>query len=91
MTPQEFEESNIRFNSLEEGIDSIDAWIGDSPGPVPDSFLPTIITCWKPSPEEIQQIIKTGKIWIWFFSDELPPHSITAFSPFELPIDPLRN
>lgn len=92
MTPQDFPESNTTFNSRQEGVDTIEGWVGEAPGPSPDHPpIQTIITCWKPSPEEIQQIIKTGKIWVWFFTNSLPPHSLTSYSPFEPPIDPENN
>lgn len=41
------------------------------------------VSCWVPSAEEIQEIQRTGKVWLWVFGQGHPPVTIEAFSPFE--------
>lgn len=41
------------------------------------------VSCWTPSEEELKEIQRTGKVWLWVFGQGHPPVSIEGFSPFE--------
>lgn len=45
--------------------------------------IPTILSKWKLSPEEIDRINKTGELWITVMGTALPPIGATVFDPFE--------
>jgi hypothetical protein len=40
------------------------------------------ISCWKLTPEELEEVAKTGVIWLYVMGGQ-PPVSITGIKPFE--------
>lgn len=42
-----------------------------------------VISCWKPTKEELEEINNTGRIWVWHFGTPLQPHAVTGTSPFQ--------
>lgn len=44
--------------------------------------LPQIISCWKLTPEEVQEVVKTGKVWLRVLGGH-PPVLVQGDSPFE--------
>ena len=40
------------------------------------------ISCWKMSAEELAEVNRTGRIWIWHYGNYLQPHAATGTSPF---------
>lgn len=47
------------------------------------SGIPVIITCWKPSKRELNEISRTGRVWVLSCGDCVPPLCPMGFSPFE--------
>lgn len=45
--------------------------------------IPTLISCWELSDEELENVIKTRKIWLRILAVRTPPVSLDAFNPFE--------
>lgn len=45
--------------------------------------VPCIVSCWKLSPEELQRIQETGKVWVTIMGVSMPPIQPMAFHPFE--------
>jgi hypothetical protein len=41
------------------------------------------ISCWKVTAEELEEINKTGRVWVWHHGDWLQPHSCGGHNPFE--------
>lgn len=41
-----------------------------------------VISCWKPTQEEIDEIQRTGRVWLGVMGITMPPVYITGFSPF---------
>lgn len=41
-----------------------------------------IISCWKPTKEELEEINSTGRIWCYHFGQSLQPHSLSGENPF---------
>lgn len=44
---------------------------------------PAVVTAWKPTEEEIKQIVEGGLIYVAFISDGLPPHFLATHCPYE--------
>lgn len=40
------------------------------------------ISCWEPSEEELQEIIRTRRVWISVISNGQPPISVMGITPF---------
>lgn len=46
------------------------------------------LSCWELSDDEIQELIKTKKLWLWIFSGSTqPPISASVEHPFKSDID----
>lgn len=46
-----------------------------------DGF-PGVITCWKLTKEEVDELISTGRLWITIMGNVIPPISPTVEKPF---------
>lgn len=84
MIPTDFEGSNIVFDppeGQEKEVFSINAMVADTQNPpTPESRV--TITCWKPTKEELEEITKTGRIYVWFYcGGGLIPHLVTGHHP----------
>lgn len=43
-----------------------------------------VVSCWQFTPEELEEMQRTGKLWLTVLSGQTqPPVAISAFSPFE--------
>jgi len=81
MEPASFPEANQVF-------DKPDGWSRDECGAI-DTFLgkdqfnrPIIVTCWKLTKDEVEELLETGRVWVYHWGTGLQPHSLTAHSPF---------
>lgn len=82
MKPIEFKEQNFTFKKpegmTEEQCGDLHAYKGKTEGE-----LPVVISCWEPSQEEIDEIVKTKKIWVWLMiAGTIPPVYIGTDHPF---------
>ncbi len=50
-------------------------------GITPDN-IPVVVSCWKPSKEELEQIQKTGRVWLWVWGQTMPPVALDVDHPF---------
>lgn len=82
MFPTDFDESNIVFDKppdmTRDECDPINvASAVDSEG------NPILVTCWKPTAEELEEINRTGRIWCLHWGTQLQPHSLAGTNPFK--------
>lgn len=49
--------------------------------PEEDERFPVIISCWKPTAQELEEIQRTGECWLLITSSSMPPVSIQGFKP----------
>jgi hypothetical protein len=78
--PSSFEESNCVLNppeGLEEEIDCLSVFRG-----VNDAGMPVVISCWKPTREELEEILQTGRIWLVIAGKTQPPALLQGHNPF---------
>lgn len=47
-----------------------------------------VLTCWQLSPEEIAEVVRTGKIWLGIVGDSTPPAWIQGTTPFPPSFEP---
>lgn len=80
MIPCAFDEANCIYDKPESMTDEqcgpINAFLGIS------TTGPIIITCWKLTVEELEEVKRTGRIWCWHYGTALQPHVLEATSPF---------
>lgn len=41
------------------------------------------ISCWKPTKEELEEIVRTGRVWLMMWTHECPPVCLSGEIPFE--------
>lgn len=81
MRPIEFPESNSTLGKPENMTD-------EQCGPLPvhrhvtaDNF-PALISCWKLSPEELEEVNRTGVVYVNTLGQTLAPFSVMGHNPF---------
>lgn len=60
------------------------------PGVDPDKIQPlyvyrdgaAILSCWRPTAEEMEEIKRTGRIWLWVLGSKMMPVALTGISPW---------
>lgn len=81
MEPSSFDEANatlgpprgMRESAGEPGgVASLRVWRGDG----------RVVSCWKPTRAEIDEIARTGRVWVQVLGDTMPPMSVEGVSPF---------
>lgn len=82
MVPTSFDQANIVYDKPEgmtrEECDALSCWKGqDTDG------QPLVISCWKPTKEELEEINRTGRIWVFHFGHYLQPHAVSGQNPFK--------
>jgi len=84
MMPVDFPAANFTFTKpacmTDEQCSDLRVWKGD----VPDGecSFPVIISCWQFSKEDLEEIAKTGKIWLSVSGQTTPPVSLFTENPF---------
>ena len=82
MIPSSFPESNNYLNPP-DGVDVntcqvLSVWQGPSADGVP-----LVISCWKPTKEELEQLNRTGRIWLYVWGATMPPVALLTKHPFK--------
>lgn len=50
------------------------------------SRQPIVLSCWKLTKDEVDELNRTGRIWLYVYGQTMPPVALTAENPFQ--IDP---
>lgn len=82
MIPVSFPESNAvlgkPLDMTDEECSPLAVWKGkDAQG------FNVIISCWKFNKEDLEEIQKTGQIWLWTYGTLAPPVALTTEHPFK--------
>lgn len=81
MIPTAFDEEtgylNKPANMTDEECECLSVWQGDM-----DNGMPAVISCWKPTKEELEEINRTGRIWVVVCGNSMPPIAPLGISPF---------
>lgn len=48
-----------------------------------DNGNPVVISCWKPTQEELAEIQRTGRVWLVVLGRGMPPIAPTGHNPFK--------
>lgn len=82
MVPTSFAEENIVLDKPPEltydQCEAINAFRGHS-----TVGLPITITCWKPTRDELEEIQRTGRVWLLTYGFVVPPSIVLGLYPFE--------
>ncbi len=44
---------------------------------------PVVISCWKPTPEEWEEMRRTGRVWLTILGHTMPPAAVSGHKPFQ--------
>jgi len=82
MIPTSFAESNKVYDkpssmSYDE-CEALSTWEGTDP-----QGNPIIVSCWKCTKEELEEINRTGRVWCFIYGRGLPPHCLSGVNPFQ--------
>lgn len=79
MEPSSFDESNNVLDRpkgmKEEECGPLSTWHGNW------GTLPVVISCWKPTKEELQEINKTGRLWLMVVGHTMSPVALCGMKP----------
>ena len=81
MFPSNFDQSNFVFDKPDElsrdECEPLNVCITHD-----KQLNPLVISCWKPTKEELEEINRTGRIWCYHWGHFLQPHSLSGTNPF---------
>lgn len=81
MIAVEFEEQNFQYGKPVGWDDAqclpLNVWKGNC-----DDGTPEIISCWKLSYEDMEEIKRTGTVWLRIVGAGMPPVSLQVETPF---------
>jgi hypothetical protein len=81
MTPASFDESNVVLDKPQDmSYDECDAL--SVLRTETTEGLPVVISCWKPTKEELDEIIKTGRVWLTIYGYTMPPAYVSGTKPW---------
>lgn len=82
MTPTSFKETNLVLDAGDNpNTDQLPVCIAKDPDYPPGICF--IVSKWKLSPEELEEVNKTGEIWVSVMGHSTPPIMPLAVNPFE--------
>lgn len=61
----------------EEEVYSLSVYVGNN-----QDGDPCVVSCWKPSKDELAEIQRTGRVWLMVMGKTMPPVVLEGFSPF---------
>jgi hypothetical protein len=79
MIPTAFDEENGVLDAPQgmSNCEPLSVWRGEQ------DDTPMVISCWKLTVEELEEINKTGKVWLWVRGQSMPPVALQTTHPFK--------
>lgn len=82
MIPTSFDESNHVLDKPQDmdraDCDALSVWVGSTP-----QGFPVVISCWKLTKEDLEEIQRTGRVWLWVYGVTMPPVALGTAKPFQ--------
>lgn len=78
------------------GFDESDAVLGPPPGMsaeecqalqilrISDGTHPIVVSCWKLTKDELDEINRTGRVWLMIWGETMPPAAVSGTKPFSV-------
>ena len=83
MFPTDFDGSNHVIDKPHElsrdECEALNVFVGKFP-----DGQDVIVSCWKPTMDELEEIRKTGRVWVYHWGRSLQPHYVGGKNPFEV-------
>lgn len=81
MFPTSFDESNAFLSKPEDLSDDQCVPLSVQSGLLQPDDLPIILSCWKMTKEEQEEIAKTGRVWLGVLGNSMPPVLVAGIKP----------
>lgn len=81
MVPASFEESDA-FLGPPPGVSDEDCESLSIKRAVTEQGQPVVISCWKMTREELEEINRTGRVWLLVWGHTMPPAALAGMKPF---------
>lgn len=89
MHPSSFDESNCALGKpvdmTHEQCETLSIFRGESDG------FPVAISCWRPTREELEEINRTGRVWLFVYGEGHPPVAVSGHHPFNVDHHPFND
>lgn len=82
MVPTSFPQSNLVLDPPEGVSVEECAPLSCFRGQIAATKTPVIISCWKLTKEEVDELLRTGRLWLWVYGVTMPPVVLHTQSPF---------
>ena len=82
MIPTSFAESNDYLSGPSDMTVEQCAPLSVLRGVFAEVGLPAVISCWKLTKEELDEINRTGRVWLTVYGLTMPPVALTIAKPF---------
>lgn len=82
MVPASFDESNAVLGKPEGMTDEQCPPLSVLRVMSSDS-IPLVISCWKLTKEEVEELLKTGRLWLIIYGMTMPPVALTVNKPWK--------
>lgn len=81
MIPTGFDEENDVLGKppgmTADECEALSVWRGEYA-----NGIPVVVSCWKLRKEELEEIVRTGRVWLTVLGQTMPPVAINVQSPF---------
>lgn len=79
MIPSAFDEENAVIEAPGDiNIEPLSVWIGPN-----NVGIPILVSCWKLTTKELEEINRTGRVWLTVMGVAMPPVYLCVRNPFE--------
>ena len=82
MIPVSFDESDAFLNPP-EGVSLDDCHVLSIKRIKTEQGWPAVVSCWKLTKEEMEEVKRTGRIWLAVTGMSMPPVWLDGFNPFQ--------
>lgn len=83
--PASFDESNGFLSKppdmTNDQCESLSVWRGNTEIEDAGAAMPTVVSCWKLTAEELVEVNRTGRVWLWVIGVTMPPVILTGHKP----------
>lgn len=88
MIATSFDESNGCLGAPQgmtpEEVETLSIWRGTIRFEGMEVGVPAVVSCWKPTPEELEEIKKTGRVWLVIMGISMPPACLMGTNPLKV-------
>jgi len=82
MVPTSFDEANAVLSKPQSMTHEQCSCLAVMRGETEISKEPVVVSCWKLTREELDEVNRTGRVWLTVFGQGMPPATLDGIRPF---------